>query len=493
MVGILEAFVVSFAIAPGFDKQADDVGDKSKSTADIAAKAFGGIEDAARGTAKGVKSISMELLGLFLTFQGASSITGFIGNMVTSTAEAGRLGETIGMTTAKVRAWQAAMKEVGGQPGDATSSLQAMENIKQEWQKVGIRGPRAQILQTMGITPHDLEKSSPGDILTKLASAKRPWGNERYANDLQQLGLSQNMIYFLMQGGDHVKKQLAAYDKNSEALDKQAEEAEKLQKSLAELSNSIANLLVPALNKLLPPITRLVDWIDSLTNGGGAKEPAKPGTVWQDPLTGGGLFRLRRVGNDDAKQAAANAPAPNAAVHADPIMKFLMDKGLTWKQALGIRAGIQAESQANPNARNPKSGAYGIGQWLGSRKDELFRRYGKNPNMKQQLDFLWYELKGGDHGGKSVLSQKGIYETLRAYITDFMRPQGRNWERTQDWAGDMRRGAGYIKDWSNQQRSMTIGTVNIYTRASDPKAVAREVGNLRNRGQVARADQGVRP
>lgn len=495
MVGILEAFVVSFAIdATAFERQADDVQEKSTQTRDVAKKAFDGIEGAARNTAKGVRSISMELLGLFLTFQGASSITGFIGNMVAGTAAAERMGQTIGMTTAKVMAWQAAMREVGGQPGDANSSLQALEGIKQEWQQFGIRGPRAQILQAMGITPQDLEKSDPGQMLTKLAGAPRPWGNERYANQLQQLGLSQNMIYFLMQGGDHVKKQLAQYERNSDKLEEQAKEAQKLQEGLAELNNSISKLLVPVLNKLLPPITRLAEWLDRIINGGGAKEPSKPGTIWEDPLTGGGLFRLRRDGGDGgAQQAAAGAPSPKQGVHADPIMKFMMDKGLTWKQALGIRAGIQAESGGNPNARNPTSGAYGIGQWLGSRKAELFRRYGKRPSMKQQLEFMWHELTGGDPGGKKVLAQKGIAETLRAYITDFMRPQGKNWEHVGDWRADMRRGAGYIKDWSSQQRAMNIGTVNIYTRASDPKAVAREVHNLRGRATVVHTDQRVRP
>jgi hypothetical protein len=39
------------------------------------------------------------------------------------------------------------------------------------------------------------------------------------------------------------------------------------------------------------------------------------------------------------------------------------------------------ESSLNPGAVNKTSGAYGIAQWLGSRKKSLFSKYGKNPTF----------------------------------------------------------------------------------------------------------------
>lgn len=488
MVSILEAFVVSFAIdAAKFKKGSEEVQDTSKRTKDVAQKTFGAIEDAGKKTAQGVRSISMELLGLFLTFQGAGSITGFIGNMVMGSAAADRMGQTIGMTTGKVLAWQRAMKDVGGQAGDADSSLKAMEALKQEWAQFGIRGPKAQILQSMGVNAQDLEKSDPGSLLQKLASAKRPWGNERYANQLQQLGLSQNMIYFLMQGGDQVKKTITTYEKNSKELEKQAKEAEKLQKSLSELNDSITKALVPALNNLIPPLTRIVNWINSLFGDDPAAKPKKPGTIWEDPL---GLVTIRREGEDAAQGAtkAASGARRGGAMPkgVDPIMAYFMGKGMSLEDSLGIRAGMWAEG-GTPTAVNPKSGAFGIGQWLGPRKKELFKRYGPKPTLQNQLDFMWWELNGGDHGGKSVMNAKGIWQTLQAYITRFMRPA-----KGGETQGDFRRASQFLRSWSAQQNTH-IGTVNIYTRASDPKAVAREVGNLGRRGVVVQADRRVQP
>lgn len=117
------------------------------------------------------------------------------------------------------------------------------------------------------------------------------------------------------------------------------------------------------------------------------------------------------------------------------IVAHLENAGIGRALARGIAAGIEAESRSNPNIVNPDSGAYGIGQWLGPRKRELFRRYGKNPTMAEQLDFLVWELRGGDHAGKKVLAQADEAAALRSYIVDFMRPAA-----GRETTGDLERG-----------------------------------------------------
>jgi len=134
----------------------------------------------------------------------------------------------------------------------------------------------------------------------------------------------------------------------------------------------------------------------------------------------------------DAGLAAASAPVqfePTArksgasGTKVDPeIISFFVDKGLTKEQALGIAAGIAAESANNPTALNKKSGAMGLGQWLGSRKSGILNRFGPNPSKDEQLEYLWGELTGGDKGGAAVLAQKDPKSVLHAYVTRFMRP-----------------------------------------------------------------------
>ena len=66
-------------------------------------------------------------------------------------------------------------------------------------------------------------------------------------------------------------------------------------------------------------------------------------------------------------------------------------------QALAITANIAAESKGRIDALG-KAGDFGLQQWLGVRKNELQRRYGKNPSMEQQLDYLIDEYLGSVNG-----------------------------------------------------------------------------------------------
>ena len=139
------------------------------------------------------------------------------------------------------------------------------------------------------------------------------------------------------------------------------------------------------------------------------------------------------------------------------IESYLSGKGFSAEQTSGIAAGIYAESQGDPNARNPTSGAFGIGQWLGSRKQALIARYGNNPTLTQQLDFLIWELRGGDHGGASVLNASSATDVLKNYITKFMRPA-----KGAETTGDLSRGAAYL---SGSVPSSVVGNMRDWEKS----------------------------
>jgi N12 class adenine-specific DNA methylase len=128
------------------------------------------------------------------------------------------------------------------------------------------------------------------------------------------------------------------------------------------------------------------------------------------------------------------APTTGTPLHFG-IVTRLQERGLSEAAARGVAAGIHAESRSDARAVNPTSGAMGVGQWLGSRKKELVKRYGANPTLDQQLDFLVWELNGGDHGGKAVLAGRDENAVLEAYITKFMRPA-----KGAETDGDLARG-----------------------------------------------------
>lgn len=137
-------------------------------------------------------------------------------------------------------------------------------------------------------------------------------------------------------------------------------------------------------------------------------------------------------------RVAARSTARGGAVNQS-IVDGLRKRGLSEGQAMGIAAGIHAESASNPNAKNASSGAFGIGQWLGPRAAEIRRRFGDNPTLDQQLDYLVWELRGGDHGGKAVLAENDPARVLDAYVRKFMRPAA-----GAETDGDIARGAAAL-------------------------------------------------
>lgn len=84
----------------------------------------------------------------------------------------------------------------------------------------------------------------------------------------------------------------------------------------------------------------------------------------------------------------------NKMVVYDEIWDYLTEKkGIPQTQAVGILANIAAESGGDTEALGA-AGDFGIQQWLGPRKKELQRRYGKKPTLTQQLDYLVDEYQG---------------------------------------------------------------------------------------------------
>lgn len=99
---------------------------------------------------------------------------------------------------------------------------------------------------------------------------------------------------------------------------------------------------------------------------------------------------------------------------AQRAMRYFMDKGLTDYQAAGLVGNLMRESGMNPEAVNSSSQAYGLAQWLGSRKKALFAKYGNHPTLDNQLDFIWSELNSTHRNGlKHIKASKSAEEAAR--------------------------------------------------------------------------------
>lgn len=85
-------------------------------------------------------------------------------------------------------------------------------------------------------------------------------------------------------------------------------------------------------------------------------------------------------------------------------VQYFVDRGMTPYGAIGLVGNLYRESNLSPDSVNSSSGAYGIAQWLGSRKDDLFASYGNKPTLEQQLEFVWNELNSTHKRGLRMLN-----------------------------------------------------------------------------------------
>lgn len=209
---------------------------------------------------------------------------------------------------------------------------------------------------------------------------------------------------------------------------------------------------------------------DAATGRGGAKAPMAA------PAPAGGPAR---------PAAPAATPAQAARDVGQQVAAYFQSHGFTREHAQGIAAGMFAESRFNAGAVNPTSGAFGIGQWLGARKAELFRRYGPNPSLGQQLEFMLWEMTNTEkRAGGAIRGQTSARGALEAYVRDFMRPG-------PGTAGDLARGAQYLSAQTSRPvlaTSTAPMAVSVQQKTdihvhgvSDPKAAGRAAANEQGR------------
>jgi hypothetical protein len=116
-----------------------------------------------------------------------------------------------------------------------------------------------------------------------------------------------------------------------------------------------------------------------------------------------GLSKTRNIGDDPDKEII---PATRSGDRTKQAVEFFQKNGFPLESARGIAAGLYSESKMDPGSVNPTSGAAGIGQWLGPRKEkfkELFNRDVKDATFEEQLQYVLWELtKGTDQGARQA-------------------------------------------------------------------------------------------
>lgn len=163
-------------------------------------------------------------------------------------------------------------------------------------------------------------------------------------------------------------------------------------KGLGHITQPLANALYPA---DLPAAI-----VGKMLMDDDKEKKDKGGSVSTGRAYGDGKYVIDPDRSEDNKMAVY-----------DEIWDYLTDKkGIPQTQAIGILSNIAAESGGDTEALGA-AGDFGIQQWLGPRKKELQRRYGKKPTLTQQLDYLVDEYQGKVPGlGWNYINQGKFFD-----------------------------------------------------------------------------------
>lgn len=130
-------------------------------------------------------------------------------------------------------------------------------------------------------------------------------------------------------------------------------------------------------------------------------------------------------GDDTTSSQVTNLDDKGMEENAKNIAKHWKQKyGATPQAAAGILGVLQLESRLDPKSVNSSSGATGLAQWLGGRKDKLEDLAHKEnkpaTNLGVQLDYLDQELNSSYYASnKQIFKYTDVHKATKAWLMDY--------------------------------------------------------------------------
>jgi hypothetical protein len=369
-----------------------------------------------------LKNAAAELFAVFGVATTAGAFVKFVLDVNNADAATGRFADNLGEDAMAVNAFGAVIEGLGGKADDAKAAFANLAAIRFAMQAKGDYS-KAPVLSRLGVSPEDLNDLDAA--MRKIAATFKTMPRSRFYQYAREAGFSDSVINALALGDVELAKRLEEAKRREALTAEQIRRSQELQRRGADIGSAFRGRTRGAQDVAVGEWEAL-----QLLLQGHVKEARERydrahrenkksvDEFWRD--MGNALF-----GKHNPGPAAAGGGAPSAELtsrRSKFAIDYLKSQGISNPATLGSIAGSLAESGLDPNKVNPKSGAFGIGQWVGARKAALFAKYGPHPTFDQQLRFLVSELKGGDRGGASVLAAKTAWAAAVAYITRFMRP-----------------------------------------------------------------------
>jgi len=283
MPTIIDSLLVELGLdTKGFKKGREDVDKGLKDTSDAARKRGGEAEDAAKKMGMAFSKVRGEVIGLFLAFAGARSITQFLTSTINNTAAVGRAGAVFGQSANSINAWGDAIQAAGGNAGEAIAVFGKIKDIQADF----IRHPEnlnMPLMGQLGIRDRKAFDDPEGLLLhladqfqTEMAKAKSPEDANRTQATFRQrlkefLGLSDEMILMIEKGRPSLERQIALYKEQDRVTKADADAAQEFNRELTHLQKAMAGLARGPLTNTMGVLADLLDLVSGRTDTMGEK------------------------------------------------------------------------------------------------------------------------------------------------------------------------------------------------------------------------------
>lgn len=214
MPTVVDSLVVEMELDPKkFDsgrKQAEEAFDKTKIKALDTTKK---IEEAAAKTADGLGVVKNGVLGMFAAFTGVG-LTVFMRNMIHADAATGRAAKTINMTTKDLGAWEGAAELAGAKTGELTAGMASLTNALKTAELTGDASLGAKFRQLFDIDvagPNGLKTAA--ELYLEIASKASGMDPAKATTAMSILGVPAGVIPLLLQGKTTVEQLVAEMKK----------------------------------------------------------------------------------------------------------------------------------------------------------------------------------------------------------------------------------------------------------------------------------------
>lgn len=264
---IIDSLVVTLGLDASKYKQGSAQAQADlKKTREEAARTAKDMEESGKRAAAFFGKLRNEALMFVGVLAGAAGIKAFTTNTIRHARALGFQSQALDMNIKRLQAWEKAARQAGASGSDVTAQLAQSQNAIAMTRR-GLLAPGVQEFRfyggkgnVQGMTPEQY-------LLARFAVIQRIQKQSGTASArlaAQQMGVSDSLFNFALEGNGKIAGQLSYFQKLSGYTEQDAKSANKLTNQFFILKDQVQLVGIRIASALMPYLQKLVDWFNKL-------------------------------------------------------------------------------------------------------------------------------------------------------------------------------------------------------------------------------------